>query len=171
MGKGKFTIPDQSKNVQAVKEALSKYRVGQKDDTSFHDIRELTPIFAFDYISMQENPLCFNATSLTKEDYVGLLNGLRKISPISYKELSTTPIYRFHQVNFNETRVLLSARDFKLILFPSESLREKVLDEELPTLYQFDLHYVQEARAVGFLFKGIFYLIWYDRNHEVYKGR
>jgi hypothetical protein len=51
------------------------------------------------------------------------------------------------------------------------TFKEELLsDEELPTLYQFDLHYSQKARAGGFLFKGVFYLVWFDSNHIIYPG-
>lgn len=44
-------------------------------------------------------------------------------------------------------------------------------DAELPTLYQLDIQYVAEARICCFLFKGVFYVVWYDRNHIIYKRK
>ena len=51
------------------------------------------------------------------------------------------------------------------MLVPDEKLLK---DEELPTLYQIDLNYMRESRACGFLFKGVFYLVWFDRFHQIY---
>lgn len=165
--KGKFNIPDQRESIENLKQALAKYKLGEKDVVSLYHLQHLTPVFAFDYVSFNSGNLCFNGVHLKPEDFVGFLNGLKKISPIPYETLTRVDIYRFHKVSFNDD-ISISINDYKAILYPNERLRAEVKDEELPTLYQFDLHYIQKARALGFVFKGIFYLIWYDRNHEVY---
>jgi hypothetical protein len=43
---------------------------------------------------------------------------------------------------------------------------EELSDEELPTLYQFDLHYKQKSRACGFYIKG-FSIWWFDKDHLI----
>jgi hypothetical protein len=78
--------------------------------------------------------------------------------------LNRKPNYRFHTIDFDAPNVAISKRDFKKTITFKEEL---LSDDELPTLYQFDLNF-QEARAVGFLFKGVFYLVWFDRFHTVY---
>ena len=116
-------------------------------------------------MSLSNSELCYNSDKLTTKDFIGLLEGLKKISAISYNDLKNTPNYRFHQIDFDDPRVSISKKDFKSILTFKETLLK---DEELPNLYQFDIQYVQEARVCGFLYKGIFYLVWYDRNHIIY---
>lgn len=147
----RFAIAEPAKQIEKILNSVSKYK--------------LKPIFAFDYLSLGCGELCFNSKSLSVDDYVGLLNGLKKISDISYQTLHDTKIHRFHKIDFDDKRVNITRKAFKAILTTKDDLLK---DEELPTLYQLDIHYVQAARVCGFLFKGIFYLVWYDRNHKIY---
>jgi hypothetical protein len=162
MSKKKFNIP----NPEISKiELITKYQLGEKG-YSFYDIKKQTPVFAFDYLSLEKTELCFNCSKFNIDDFVGLLHGLKKVSNIPYETLKNVPNYRFHSIDFDDKRVSISRKVFKEILSNKEEL---LTDEALPTLYQFDLQYVQEARVCGFLYKGIFYLVWYDRYHQIYK--
>ena len=159
----KFNIPSPKSDLNQIP-LVSKYQIGESG-YSFHDIKKQTPIFAFDYLSLEETELCFNCSKFKIEDFIGLFDGLKKISKIPYETLKTVPIYRFHSIDFDDNRVTISRKDFKAKL----SFKEELLtDEQLPTLYQFDIQYVQEARVCGFLYKGVFYLVWYDRYHKIY---
>lgn len=169
MGKGnksKFVIPDPKKQLDEIKHLKSKYKLGEKG-MSFHEIRELKPVFAFDYLSLEGGELCFNAGDLAREDFIGMLHGLKTNSSITYHELRNVPNYRFHPIDFDEHKVSIKRADFKKVL---TSKPDQISDEELPTLYQFDLHYNQKARAAGFLFKGVFYIVWFDKDHRIYPG-
>ena len=159
-----FNIGDPLLQIDKILNEVSKYRLGSTG-YSFYDIKNLKPIFAFDYLSLSGGELCFNSKGLSVEDYIGFLEGLRKISDTSYQTLHHTKNYRFHKIDFDDKKVAISRKDFKAILSSKPDLLK---DEELPTLYQFDLQYVQAARVCGFLFKGVFYLVWYDRNHIIY---
>lgn len=171
MGNGKkkktLVIGDPKSQIDELKKHKSKYLLGEKG-LSFYEIRELKPVFAFDYLSLNRSDLCFNSPKLSREDFIGFLDGLKRNSPKTYQELSTNPYFRFHKINFNKDNLSISKSDFKKVLTSKES---ELSDEELPTLYQFDLHYQQEARACGFLYKGVFYLVWFDRNHIIYKSQ
>ncbi len=164
--KKKFDVPDPQKQIDVILRAQTKYKLGE-EGYSFYDIKHLKPTFAFDYISFNGTQLCFNFGNLEIKDYVGFLSGLKTISTISYNDLKVTPNYRFHVIDFDKDNISITRKDFKQILTYKESL---LSDDELPTLYQFDLHYHQKARACGFLYKGIFYLVWFDRNHIIYPG-
>jgi len=159
-----FKIAEPALQVKQIIEQSGKYKIGEPG-YSFYDIKSLKPVFAFDYISLSQSPLCFDNNELTSKDYLGLIEGLKKVSSISYDELQRTQNYRFHRVDFDDPRVSLKRQNFKYILSPKEDL---LPDEHLPILYQFDLQYVQAARVLGFIFKGVFYLVWYDRHHKVY---
>jgi hypothetical protein len=143
-----------------------KYKLGEVG-MSFYDIKNFRPVFAFDYLSLNGNDYCFNNEGLSKEDYIGLLSGLRKISNTSYGVMHDNKAYRFHKIDFDDKSVTIKRQDFKNILTNKPELLD---DEELPNLWQFDLHYVQEARVCGFLYQGVFYLVWYDRDHKIYPG-
>jgi hypothetical protein len=162
--KKEFKIADPVIQLDKILQQQSKYKLGEKG-YSFYDIKHLKPVFAFDYLSLESSDLCFNSGKLEIKDYIGFLEGLKKISSISYHELKVVPAYRFHQIDFDTHNVSISKKDFKRVLTFKEELLK---DEELPTLYQFDLQYVQKARACGFLFKGVFYIVWYDRHHIIY---
>lgn len=159
-----FEIPDPKDKLGLAISQISKYQIGE-DGLSFHYIKNLKPIFAFDYLSLNKSDLCFNKGTNTKEDLLGFLEGLKKVSSFTYDEMTRTKALRFHSIDLNSKDVTLSCKDFLKILAPSGRVLK---EEELPTLYQFDLQYSIEARAVGFLFKGIFHIVWYDRNHIIY---
>ena len=162
----KFNIPNPNLELEKIT-FVSKYKIGEKG-YSFYDIKKLTPVFAFDYLSLEETELCFNCDRLKVADFIGLLKGLKTISGITYETLKNIPNYRFHSVDFDDPRVSITRKDFRSIL----STREDLLpDEALPTLYQFDFQYMYEARVCGFLYKGLFYLVWYDRYHNIYKKK
>ena len=95
----KFQITDPKAQLDEIKKLKSKYNLGEKGFT-FYEIRELKPVFAFDYLSLNNSNLCFNASDLTTEDFIGFLEGLKKNSFVTYHELSTNKYYRFHSVNF-----------------------------------------------------------------------
>lgn len=166
MGKGnKFEIADPTKQVEDyLKEASSKYKVGATG-FEFHQILKLKPVFAFDYISLEAGTKCFDNPSLKISDFIGLLYGLKKVSEHTYESLHKIRAFRFHKIDFDDKKVTISRRDFKeKLTFRLDEFR----DEELPNLWQFDLQYIAKARVAGFLYKGVFYLVWYDRDHLIY---
>jgi hypothetical protein len=171
MAKGnneKYKIPDPKLQLEELKKIKSKYNLGA-NGIPFYEIRELKPTFAFDYLSLKQSNLCFNCEELTTKDFIGFLEGLKKNSFITYNELRTNPYYRFHPIDFekDKDKISIKMQDFKSVLTFKDEL---LSDEELPTLYQFDLHYHQKARTCGFLFKGVFYIVWFDKDHIIYPG-
>lgn len=165
--KNKFNIPNPQGQLDQIK--IDKYKIGGDKGVSFHAIRDFKPVFAFDYLSLNASDLCYDCNKLTIKDYLGLLSGLKRNSQITYQELRTTAFYRFHPIDFDKDkkRISITRKDFKKAL---SNTPDDISDDALPTLYQFDLHYHQMARACGFLYKGIFYLVWFDRNHIIYPG-
>lgn len=162
-----FEIPDPKKQLENAINSLSKYRVGEQG-IPFHSVKNLKPIFAFDYLSLEYSNLCFNAQTNDREDLIGFLEGLKKISSFTYENMCLTKALRFHSIDLWDEKVNLQPKDFLKVLAPSY---RGMTENELPTLYQFDLQYKIEARAVGFLFKGVFYIVWYDRNHIIYQKK
>lgn len=160
--KGKFKIGNPQEQLDKIK--IDKYKIGSKG-LSFYDIREMKPIFAFDYLSLNSSD--FNCDSLKVDDYLGFIIALKINSQFTYNELRNNKSYRFHPINFDKDNISISRKDFKKALSHKP---DEISDDELPTLYQFDLHYRQKARACGFLYKGIFYLVWFDKNHIIYPG-
>jgi len=162
-----FRVGNPSKQIEALSEASHKYRLKEKG-LNFRDISHLTPTFAFDYLSLSSSDLCFNKKGLCVDDYVGFLFGLKKLSTIPYDTLKRNPTFRFHAIDFSDSRVSLKRKDFKDILTSKEELLN---DDEMPTLYQLDIQYVREARICGFLYRGTFYIVWFDRDHIIYKRK
>lgn len=163
----KFELPDLREKVERAIKSLSKYRIGEQG-VPFRSIKDLKPVFAFDYLSLSESDLCFNKKSNNREDLLGFLEGLKKVSDFTYEKMQKTKALRFHPIDLWNKSVNLKPKDFLRILAPSGRGMD---EDELPTLYQFDLQYRIEARAVGFLYRGVFYIVWYDRNHIIYPRR
>lgn len=164
--KQKFKIGNPQQQLNNLKSTNDKFKLGQKG-VSFYDIRDMKPTFAFDYLSLNLTELCYNCKKLTPDDYKGFLTALKINSGLTYHQLRTNPNYRFHPINFDTDNISIKRKDFKLAL---SNKPNEITDEELPTLYQFDLHYNQKARACGFLYKGVFYLVWFDKDHIIYPG-
>lgn len=165
-GGKKFNVGNPQGQLDKLKIENDKYKIGVKG-LSFYDIREMKPIFAFDYLSLNQSELCYDCNKLSADDYLGFLTALKINSQFTYNHLRTTPNFRFHPIDFDKDNLSIKRKDFKKVLTYKP---DELTDEELPTLYQFDLHYKQKSRACGFLYKGIFYLVWFDKNHIIYPG-
>ena len=160
----RFEIPDPANKLENAINLLSKYKIGEQG-IPFYSVKNLKPIFAFDYMSLDNTDLCFNAESNNRADLLGFLKGLKKVSSFTYEQMRLTKALRFHSIDLFDKNVSLRPTDFLKVLAPSY---RGMSEDELPTLYQFDLQFKIEARAVGFLYKGVFYVVWYDRNHIIY---
>ena len=119
-----------------------KYKVGEKSDV-FEDVKELKPVFSFDYVSLKGGTFCFNGSSLGRKDYTKLIQALKNISSHTYKTLNDE--YRFHFHNINWDDVTISESDFYKCIY-NEYNGEKDI-----TPYQFKVF--EEARIIGFLYK------------------
>lgn len=158
MSKKKF---HQLKNaaVGSLQPQQGKYVLGKASDP-FDRIKHLHPVFAFDYISMNSSGLCFNGKRGAK-DYQSLLKGLKRISAHTYQTLNREPIFHFHTIDWDDTSVS-----------EAEFLRNigNDLDANIGiTAYQCKVF--EEARIVGFLYNGVFYLVFFDREHNIYKRK
>lgn len=159
-----FNIPDPQKQLAHLSEIADKYNFG-KGGNQLAQIKNVKPIFAFDYLSFSKTKLCFNSKLIDKKkDYLKLLESLKKISCKTYNELSIDRSFHFHDVDFHDTK--FSEKDFVKCLVVDVS---KIDETNIPTVYQFKVF--EEARIFGFFYKGVFYPVWFDRNHEVYKRK
>lgn len=159
-----FKIGNPENEIEKIIEANSKFQIGNTG-YDFHLIKRLKPVFAFDYLSMNKTHLCFNSSELKEKDFIGLLEGLKKISPISYDALEKDKSFHFHKIDLDDPKVKLRLQDIKKIF---TSKPQEISDEELPSLYQLHLKYNKEARVCGFIYKAVFYLVWFDRKHTIY---
>lgn len=156
-----FNIPNPQDQIDQLKD---KYNFG-KISNNLSEIKSIRPVFAFDFLSLSKTNFCFNSKLVNaKKDYLRLLESLKKISNKTYDELSKDNAFHFHDVDFSETKP--SESDFVKCLVADIS---KIDDSNNPTVYQFKVF--EEARIFGFFYKGIFYPVWFDRNHEVYKRK
>lgn len=135
-----------------------KFIVGEKSD-DFKDIKTLKPTFAFDYISLKGGTFCFNSEKLGRSSYIDLIKGLKEVSAYTYEELNASHKYHFHDMQFDDISIRKS--DFYKRILGSYS------DEDYITPYQFKT--VNKSRVVGFLYKGVFYIVMCDSDHEAYK--
>lgn len=139
-----------------------KYTIGSQLD-NLNNIKHLKPTFAFDYVSENKDDFSLiNHSKLCVDDYKKLFSGLKQISSQTYDTLSKNRKFHFHSVDWNDTTV--SARDFEQHIDP---YRRNTGDEI--TAYQIKLF--EEARLFGFLYKGVFYVVLFDREHKIYKQK
>lgn len=140
-------------------EAHSKYEIGKNTD-SFEEIKHLKPIFSFDYISLKKSIFCFDGTNLGRKEYLNLIKGLQSVSQFTYHQLNANYRFHFHEIKWED--VTFSASDFHKCIYGN-----RYKGEEDITPYQFKIF--GKARIVGFLYKGVFYLIMFDIGHNAYK--
>jgi hypothetical protein len=158
--KAKFEIPNPLATVNNL-DISKKYVFGEAANR-LHDIKQHRPVFAFDYISLGNSDFCFNSNLINpNKDYHRLFHSFKSISNKSYGELSTNYAYHFHEVDFND--ISISHSDFLKCLVPDVS---KINPDHSPTVYQFKTF--EEARVLGFVSKMVFYLVFFDRNHNAY---
>lgn len=141
-------------------EAHSKYELGKESDT-FEEVKGLKPIFSFDYVSMKNGFFCFNGKTLGRKDYVKLIKSLKEVSQYTYEAMNKEYRFHFHDIDWND--VTVSESDFYKCIY-GEYHREKDI-----TPYQFKIY--EEARIIGFLYRGVFYLVMFDRGHRAYKRK
>lgn len=134
-----------------------KYELGKQSD-NFNDIKNSHPFFSFEYISLNKSDYCFNSTITSAKDLVKLLSGLQKISKNTYAILDREKLYHFHDINWDETNVKES--EFYKCIYKGSKYERSI------TAYQVKVF--EEARIFGFIYKGIFYLVMFDRGHNAY---
>ena len=65
---------------------VSRFKLGDKP-ISFHEIKDLTPVFAFNYISLRKTNKCFNCDDIAQKTYHKFFKRLKNISRVYFREL------------------------------------------------------------------------------------
>ncbi|MFR7821849.1 MAG: hypothetical protein ACLU30_00485 [Odoribacter splanchnicus] len=89
------------------------------------------------------------------------MKGLRSISEHTYEYMNRENRFHFHEIKWEDVTVKKS--DFYKCISRKENSDEEIC------AYQFKVF--EEARIIGFLYKGIFYLVMFDRGHNAYKRK
>lgn len=119
---------------------------------------ERRPRFAFDFAAFEKSDFCFDSKLIDgRKEYVKMLEALKKISLLTFREIRTGKEHHFHEVNFEDTPVPVS--NFMKCLGVTD-------DSQGPTVVQFKAF--EEARIVGFIHAGIVYPVWFDAKHKLY---
>lgn len=146
---------------------ITKVKIGE-ERIDFCLIQSCSPIFSFDYISLNKSEYCFNYSNVVIHDYHILLKKLKKMSNLSYSSIhdESGTGYRFHIIHGKERRFLSA----KLKLHIDKDTLD---DSEIPEFYQFELYTnpVKNVapRIIGFIGRlGVFFLLWLDYNHQTY---
>lgn len=142
----------------SIPEINSKFKIGQKSD-EYEEIKELKPVFAFDYALLDNSDFSFSGTRLGSSDYRKLIKGLKGLSKYTYETLNDNDKFHFHEVKWKD--VGISEKDFY------KCLTDNYDGNDYLDVYQFKVF--EEARLLGFLYRGVFYLVMFDRNHEAYE--
>jgi hypothetical protein len=161
--KPKFEIPNPLAELNKL-DLSKKFTFGEAANR-LNEVKQHKPVFAFDYISLNNSDYCFNSHRINAgKDYQRIFQCFKSISNKSYDELSTNYTYHFHEVDFSDTSI--SQSTFLKCLVPDIS---KINIDNSPTVYQFKTF--EEARILGFIHKSVFYLVFFDRNHQTYKRK
>lgn len=137
-----------------------KFSLGEKTD-DFQRVKHLNPVFAFDFISLNKSDFCFDGKLLGREDYVKLIKSLKNISSYTYEMIDKEYRFHFHEIDWDD--VTVSKSDFYKCISRNNNNKEEI------EVYQFKVY--EEARIIGFLYMGIFYLVMFDRGHNAYKRK
>jgi len=160
----KHIIPNPASQLQNAGGGASKYKFGEASD-SLRSLLNSKPVFAFDFLSLNGNEKCFNSQLVTTRDYNRLMQTLKELSHKTFKEIDDNRrYYHFHEVGFDDTTLRLSEFLSCLVADPS-----KVDADSAPTLYQ--IKAFEEARLLGFFYRNVFYLVYFDRQHNTYKRK
>jgi hypothetical protein len=144
----------------SISEVHSKYMMGERSD-AFEDIKNLKPVFSFDYASIKESDFCFNSKLLGRKELVKLIESFKDISKYSYETMSREYRFHFHEVKWGD--VTISESDFYKCIYGNSNEERRI------TAYQFKVY--DKARIIGFIYKGVFYLVLFDRGHNAYSGK
>lgn len=141
----------------SIQDTFDKYKVGDTSDR-FEEIRQLKPVFSFDYACLDGSEFSFNYNEISSRDYAKLIAGLRRCSAYSYEMLDNEKAFHFHEIVWEQ--VTIKESDFyKCIASDYDK------DRDL-TPYQFKVF--EEARVIGFIYRSVFYLVMFDRGHKAY---
>ena len=143
-----LTIPD----------VFKKYSLGDNTD-SIVDVKQLKPVFSFDYISLRNTQFCFNGKTLGRSDYKKLITALKDISKYTYEELSNNKKFHFHDIKWED--VTISSSDFHKCVYGNLYKGE---DDITP----YQIKVFDKSRIIGFLYKSVFYLVMFDIGHNAY---
>ena len=146
-----------------------KYKVGDTIPT-MPEIENLTFVFAFDYLSLEQSEYCFNNPSVTKDDFIKIFKLKKELSKITIKDIQDRlkRQFHFHYIDLNTKTFLI---DRLKTLF---NYKKFISVDKLPSLYQIavytDNNLEQAPRIVGFFGKyAVFHILWLDYHHNIYK--
>ncbi|MCC8071904.1 MAG: hypothetical protein LIO90_08910 [Bacteroidales bacterium] len=134
--------------------APRKYLKGLKSD-DYVVFKNQKPVFALDYLSLKGTDFCFNSNNLSQKDYVKLLGGLKRISAHTYETLNKERMFHFHSLNWKEVQL-------------KESEFNKCVGCQSGEIEAFQVKVFEEARVIGFIYQGVFYLVMFDFQHKAY---
>ena len=154
----KYNVPNPSEQISLFDAHRDRFDVNIHSSQSFAHFKNFTPVYSFQYASMKNSNVCLNNKNITSKDFHKVFDSFKKYSKTTYLEMSQQEVFHWHEVKWGE--VTFREVDFLRCLTP------KITDVETPTVYQFDLF--AEARIMGFIHHGIFYVVWLDRNHKAY---
>ena len=140
------------------------FTVGEKSD-EFESIKHLHPRFAFDFVSWKSSVFCFNSENLGVRDYAKLIKAFKDISSQTYETMNREHRFHFHEIQWGEVEA--SKADFIKCIYQNK--KEYLSEEDDITASQFKVY--EEARIIGFIYQGIFYLVMFDRGHNAYKRK
>ena len=137
-----------------------KYKVGLDSD-KFETVKHMKPVFAFDYLCEDGSEFSFSGDLLGASDYRKLMKGLKRISKNTYEILNREQQFHFHEVRWQDVNV--KEADFNKCVYG--------IAESNGDLTPYQVKVFEEARLIGFLYRGVFYLVMFDRRHRAYKRR
>jgi hypothetical protein len=150
-------------NVPTPKEPKNKHEIfdiRRHKSNNFHQVKDLTLIYNFAYISCSKTNTCFNGNSVSIKDFHSLFEALKNFSKKTYVEMQNNHRFtHWHEVKWDDI-------DFKETTFLKCLTPQITKDIQTPTVYQFKVF--DEARIMGFIHDGTFYPVWIDRNHKGY---
>lgn len=147
-----------------------KYKIGDIIP-KIPEIENLTFVFAFDYLSLEQTGYCFDNPNITQNDFFKIFRLKKELSKITIKDIQDQfkRHFHFHSIDLNIKKFLLEP--LKKLLNYSKFIEVY----KLPTLYQIAVYtdntLDKAPRIIGFFGKhAVFHILWLDYEHDVYKN-
>ncbi len=163
MSSSKYKLPEYEGKIQDL-----KFKFGEKVDSSPLKLN-ITPTFAYDYISLNQTDFCFNNVNMICGDFISYFFAAKRISSKKISDLFNGSEKHFHIIDLMDKNFLVPMIRNQLGVMRMANI------DQFPVVAQFEVETDTDRsspRAIFLLGKyGVFHILFFDKNHAVYPAK